>query len=67
MLTVSVLINGKPIYTRTAVNVTHKTPQSLRAGFEVYQLDDGKVLNHNADKGAVDLAIKMLKTVVEVK
>jgi len=59
MLTVSILINGKPIYTRTVVN------RVLETGF--YICDDGSKIKHNSDDGAVKLAIKALKTIKEIK
>lgn len=60
MITVAILINGQPIFARTAVRV--------EAGkINTYQLDDGSVLKHRSEDGAIPLAIKMLKTIKEVK
>lgn len=59
MLTVSILINGKPIYTRTVVNRIKE-----KGG---YVCDDGTLIEHRADDGAIELAIKALKTIKEVK
>lgn len=59
MISVSILINGQPIYTRTAVN---RSKEGLG-----YILDDGSHVHHNPDDGAVKLAIRMLKTIKEVK
>lgn len=59
MITVSILINGKPIFTRTAVN-------RIKDG-RGYVLDTGETITHDPSKGAVPLAIKMLKTIKEPK
>ena len=57
MITVSISINGDPIYTRTAVN------RLVEHG--VYILDTGERVHHNPDDGAVALAIKMLHTIYD--
>ena len=71
MITVSILINGHPILTRSAVNRTKEylkdNPNGLREGFNVYKNDDGKELFHNPKDGAVVLAKMMLDTIHEVK
>ena len=59
MMTVSIFINGKPIYTRTAVS---KIKEKC-----CYILDDGSKVIHDPKNGVVELAIKMLKTIKEVK
>lgn len=59
MLTVSILVNGNPIYTRTAVNRISETNS--------YISDDGSHIKHNPKDGAIKLAIKLLKTIKEVK
>ena len=61
MITVTVAINGQPIYTRSAVR------EELRDGVGYYAVDDGSVLAHKYDDGAVALAIKLLKTIKEPK
>lgn len=58
MITVSILINGQPIFTRTAVR-THTGKMNH------YACDDGTVIRHEYDQGAVKLAMKMLKTIQE--
>lgn len=58
MITVSILINGKAIYTRTAVNRLKEN--------KGYILDTGESIKHNPNDGAVKLAIKMLKTIREI-
>lgn len=60
MLTVSISVNGKAIYTRSAVNIKQMKH------FANYKLDDGTILLHNTNDGAVVLAKKMLDTIVEV-
>lgn len=55
MISVSIAINGKPIFARTAVN--------RRREIGKYVLDDGSFIEHDPDDGAVALAIKMLQTI----
>lgn len=55
MITVSILINGEPIFARTAVNRLKE--------HGVYILDTGERIIHNPDDGAVALAVKMLHTI----
>ncbi len=61
MITVSIFINGSPIYTRSAVN----TDEQDAAGATKYSCDDGSTLVHHRRDGAVILAMKMLETVDE--
>lgn len=56
------MVNGNPIMARSAVNVS-----KVNVGKCVYRLDDGTTLTHEREDGAVVLAIKMLKTIKEVK
>lgn len=60
MLTVAILINGQPIMARSAVNTGEA--HNGRAG---YQVDDGSVIFHKPEDGAVVLAIELLKTIKE--
>ena len=60
MLTVSISINGEPIYARTVVN------RFKEEGDGVYRVDDGSVIKHEPKDGAVKLAIKALKTIKEI-
>lgn len=62
MISVSIFINGNPIYTRSAVN---QKETSAKGNFK-YLLDDGSTLIHKRDDGAVVLAKKMLSTIKEV-
>lgn len=63
MITVSILINGQPLFTRSAVNILELAE---RPGTCRYRLDTGEELVHKRSDGAVSLAIKMLKTIKEV-
>jgi hypothetical protein len=62
MITVSILINGEPLFTRTAVNA--KTLDHLDDTCK-YNLDDGSTIIHKRDDGAVKLAKAMLDTIKE--
>ncbi len=59
MITVTISINGEPIYTRTAVNRLQETGK--------YIIDTGDHIEHDPADGAVELAKKMLDTIVEMK
>jgi len=59
VITVSILINGQPIFTRSAVRV------DMKNGMGYYKVDDGKIIQHRYESGAVPLAQKMLKTIKE--
>lgn len=58
MITVNILINGQPIYSRSAVR-THTGKVNH------YACDAGTVIRHEHAHGAVKLAMKMLKTIKE--
>ena len=62
MITVSIVINGETILTRFAVNRGEH-----ERGIRVYAVDDGTVIYHHPDDGAIKLAINMLKTTKEQK
>lgn len=66
MISVSIFINGKPIFTRTAIRMT-KIKKALVKNLYSYKVDDGSNIIHDQDEGAVELAIKMLKTIKEQK
>ena len=61
MLTVVILINGQPLMARSAVN----SGCLAQWGNIGYDVDDGTVIYHNPDDGAVALAIELLKTIKE--
>lgn len=61
MITVAILINGQPIFARTAVRV-----ETAEAGdLSTYHLDTGEVLRHDMANGAVALAVMMLGSIRE--
>ncbi len=64
MITVSILINGQPIYTRSAVNIGRIDTADPS---HCYELDDGSVLKHKRGDGAIALAKMMLDTIHETK
>lgn len=59
MISVVISINGNPIMARSAVN------KLTTEG--VYVCDDGTRIEHDPKDGAVELAVKMLRTIKEVK
>ena len=59
MLTVAILKNGNVLMARSVVNKIKEKG--------VYLCDDGSEIKHDPEDGAVELAIKMLKTIKEVK
>lgn len=59
MITVNILINGQPIFTRSAVRVV------TRPTYNKYELDTGETIIHRYEDGAVVLAKKMLETIKE--
>ena len=60
MITVSILINGQPLITRSAIRKTGKVNCT-------YEMDDGNIIHHKPKDGAIKLAIKMLKKVRELE
>lgn len=62
MITVSILINTQPIYTRSATNISKDDNQPQR-----YRLDTGEIIYHTQSDGAVELARKLLDTIQEEK
>ena len=57
MLTVSILINGQPLYTRSC----------FREEDGKYRVDDGSVIEHEYKDGAIPLAHKLLDTMYELQ
>lgn len=64
MITVAILINGHPVLTRSAVNITPKRGDDAPND---YRVDDGSVISHVRSDGAVVLAHKLLDTIKEPK
>jgi hypothetical protein len=65
MITVNILINGQPIYTRSAVNKS--SPDVTELVNNTYAVDTGVYIKHKPVEGAVALAKKMLDTIKESK
>lgn len=61
MITVAILINGQPIFTRSAVRTTTRE----RGHPNEYTVDDGNIIQHLYEDGAVALAHKLLDTIKE--
>ena len=61
MLSVAIMINGNPIMARSVVNKENTTVEIEHA----YLVDDGSVIYHDPDDGAVKLAIKLFETIKE--
>jgi len=66
MISVSIAINGEPIYCRSAVNITQEEGGVYGKDKQFYRLDTGEKITNYYGDGAVKLAIKMLKTIKEV-
>ena len=60
MITVSILINGEPLFTRSAYRIAGSPGEICR-----YKCDDGSFIEHYYNAGAVSLAKKMLDTIDE--
>ena len=56
MITVAILINGKPIVARNAVNMSAYDEEGRMA----YETDSGEVIYHHRRDGAVALAKRLL-------
>jgi len=61
MITVSILINGKVLYARSAVR------REMKDGIGTYEVDEGTFIAHRYDDGAIPLAKAMLDTIKEQK
>ncbi len=61
MITVAILVNGKPLIARAAVNRNEKND----AGETKYETDAGDIVWHAAGAGAVALGQKLLATIKE--
>ena len=64
MITVSILINGKPIFTRSA---TRQEDYVFEIDQNTYKVDTGEIIKHNYKDGVVVLAKKLLDTIKEEK
>jgi len=63
MISVTISINGNPLMARSAV----RTRDEDINGKLAYNVDDGTIVHHDPDDGAVKLAIQLLKTIKESK
>ena len=69
--TVTILINGQPILTRTAVNtgsakkVIGRDVEDNKDHPHIYEVDTGVCISHIPSDGAVVLAKKLLDTIKE--
>ncbi|MCP6727643.1 MAG: hypothetical protein KJI69_06555 [Patescibacteria group bacterium] len=68
MITVSILINGQPIATRSAKRIKDfkhvKTEKNKKVS--LYRMDDGEEIIHAPSDGALKLAKKMLDRIKEI-
>lgn len=64
MLSVTIFINDRPVITRSCLN---KSSEYRKRGKQIYHVDDGNVIEHNAEDGCVVLAQKLLALVKEPK
>jgi hypothetical protein len=63
MITVSISINGGVIATRSATNTGKVNSDDVP---NEYRVDDGRIIRHKPNDGAVKLAIKLLQGIREV-
>lgn len=59
MITITVSINDRVIYCRSAVRVAEQGP------VYIYQVDDGRRLEHCYADGAIPLAMQLLDGIIE--
>lgn len=62
MITLSILINGRPLFSRSA---HRRSKRHARGVSDAYFLDTGEVIYHDRKDGAIVLAKKMLDTIKE--
>lgn len=60
MITVNILINGKPIYTRSARRIQGEADELC-----TYKVDNGAIIEHHHSDGALELAKKLLEEIEE--
>lgn len=61
MMTVAIMVNGHPIFTRSAVNIGPVKGGTLHR----YKVDDGSIVTHRREDGALPLARKLLQRIRE--
>ncbi len=62
MITAAILVNGNPIMARSAHRVAEG---GMVDGTTYYKCDDGGIIAHDPEDGAVKLAIKLLERLDE--
>ena len=68
MITVAVLINGQPVFARSATNTERNVKfKGKSTGEKYYKVDDGTYIPHHPDLGAISLAHKLLDRIKEGK
>lgn len=60
MMTISISINNRPVYTRSAVRV-----KDYPDGTSDYKVDTGQIIQHKPNEGILVLSEKLLKTIEE--
>lgn len=60
MMTIAILVNNKPVYTRSAVRVKDHPD-----GTSDYKVDTGEIVQHKPNEGILVLSEKLLKTIKE--
>lgn len=63
MLTVTVSVNGKTVYARSA---HRRTSRWAKGKEQCYLTDAGDLIYHDPDKGIIKLAGKILKTIKDI-
>jgi hypothetical protein len=66
MLTVTISVNGKTVYSRSAKNTGVGFGGGWSDEYMEYKTDAGVSIPHDPDKGIIKLATKILKTIKEV-
>lgn len=63
MMTVAILVNGEPLYSRTIHRIVDIDQGN---GMRCYELDDGTRMWHNPKDGIIELAKKALDHIIQV-
>jgi hypothetical protein len=59
-MTVTILVNGQPLYTRTLRRIIN---EDIGNGHRCYELDDGSRIWHKAGDGIIELSKQALDTI----
>ena len=60
MMTVAILVNGQPVYTRTLRRIIN---EDVGNGLRCYALDDGTRLWHKPEDGIIELSKRVLDSI----